>query len=55
MTSLASSISRLGSRVKQGIVGLGAFMRLGGAILARSGSAVTRAGLVSQQDRKSVV
>lgn len=42
-------ISRLGARVRKSITGLGAFMRLGGAILARSGAAVRRARLVSQQ------
>ncbi|PLC55555.1 ABC transporter permease [Pollutimonas nitritireducens] len=49
MTSPVQSITRLGTKVRQSINGLGAFMRLAGAILARSGSALKRPGLVSQQ------
>src|SRR3546814_15285909 len=47
--SPVKSIANLGSRVRNGISGLGAFMRLTAAILARSGVALRRPGLVSQQ------
>src|SRR5690606_9493746 len=49
MTTPYQSISPIGARVRTGISGLGAFMRLGGAILARSGAALSRFRLVSQQ------
>ena len=49
MSSLVNSISTLGKRVRTSVSGLGAFMRLTGAILARSGAALRRPGLVSQQ------
>ena len=49
MTTPYQSIASLGARVRTGISGLGAFMRLGGAILARSGAALSRFRLVSQQ------
>lgn len=49
MTSLYRSIASLGGRVRKSITGLGAFVRLGGSILARSGAALRRPGLVSQQ------
>jgi len=49
MTTPYKAIANLGGRVRKGITGLGAFMRLFGSILARSGSAVSRARLVSQQ------
>ena len=49
MTTPFKAISGLGARVRTGISGLGAFMRLAGAILARSGAALRRPRLVSQQ------
>jgi len=49
MTTPSKYISSLGARVRTGISGLGAFIRLGGSILARSGAAIRRPGLVSQQ------
>lgn len=49
MTSPFNAISSLGKRVRLGVIGLGDFMRLAGAILARSGAALRRPGLVSQQ------
>lgn len=49
MTSPVQSIAALGAKVRNGVNGLGAFMRLTGAILARSGIALKRPGLVSQQ------
>jgi len=49
MMPLFGSIARLGAHVRNGISGLGAFMRLAGAVLARSGVALRRPGLVSQQ------
>src|SRR5690606_30939415 len=49
VTSLYRSIASLGGRVRKSITGLGAFVRLGGSILARSGAALRRPGLVSQQ------
>lgn len=49
MSTPVSSITRLGGSVRRGITDLGAFMRLAGAILARSGAALSRPGLVSQQ------
>ncbi len=49
MTSPVQSIATLGGRVRRGVTGLGAFMRLTGAILARSGVVFRRPGLVSQQ------
>lgn len=49
MTTPYKYISSLGARVRTGISGLGAFIRLGGSILARSGAAIRRPGLVSQQ------
>ncbi|MYN12380.1 lipid asymmetry maintenance ABC transporter permease subunit MlaE [Pusillimonas sp. TS35] len=47
--SPVQSISTLGARVRRGVTGLGAFMRLTGAILARSDIVLRRPGLVSQQ------
>jgi phospholipid/cholesterol/gamma-HCH transport system permease protein len=49
MRSPAASITRLGTRVRNGLVGLGGFFRLAFAILARSGAVLRRPGLVSQQ------
>ena len=49
MTSPVQLIAALGARVRHTISGLGAFMRLAGAILIRSGIALKRPGLVSQQ------
>ncbi|WP_353150770.1 lipid asymmetry maintenance ABC transporter permease subunit MlaE [Pollutimonas bauzanensis] len=49
MTSPVKSIAALGGKVRRNITGLGAFMRLAGAILARTGTALKRPGLVSQQ------
>ncbi len=49
MTSPVQSITALGGKVRRGIIGLGEFMRLAGAILARSGIAFKRPGLVSKQ------
>ena len=49
MTTPVKAISRLGAHVRTSISGLGAFMRLAGAILRRSGAALGRPGLVSQQ------
>ena len=49
MTSPVQAIASVGATVRHSINGLGAFMRLTGAILARSGTAVKRPGLVSQQ------
>jgi len=49
MTTPFKAISSLGSRVRSGVSNLGAFMRLAGAILVRSGTAIRRARLVSQQ------
>lgn len=49
MTSLVTSLSTLGRRVRHGISGLGAFMRLFGAILARSGVVFQRPRLVTHQ------
>jgi len=49
MTSPFQAISNLGARVRSNITGLGAFMRLTLAILARSGTAVSRLRLVTQQ------
>jgi len=49
MTTPFNAISRLGASVRKGISGLGAFMRLAGAILARSGAALRRPRLVTQQ------
>ncbi|HLT98907.1 MAG TPA: lipid asymmetry maintenance ABC transporter permease subunit MlaE [Burkholderiaceae bacterium] len=49
MTTPYKVIATLGSRVRTSITGLGAFIRLAGAILARSGAALSRARLVSQQ------
>ena len=47
--SLTAFISGIGRHVNESIVSLGAFTRLFMAILARSGSALRRFGLVSQQ------
>ncbi len=49
MTTPYKAIAHLGSHVRSSITGLGAFIRLAGAILARSGAAISRARLVSQQ------
>ncbi|MBB5216404.1 lipid asymmetry maintenance ABC transporter permease subunit MlaE [Parapusillimonas granuli] len=49
MKSPAASISRLGSRVRKQLIGLGAFIRLACAIVGRSGLVFRRPGLVSQQ------
>ncbi|MFT0849374.1 lipid asymmetry maintenance ABC transporter permease subunit MlaE [Achromobacter sp. F4_2707] len=49
MTTPFNAIAKLGSQVRTWVTGLGAFMRLAGAILARSGAALRRPGLVSQQ------
>lgn len=49
MRSPAASITRLGGRVRSGLVGMGGFVRLALAILARSGMVFRRPGLVSQQ------
>jgi phospholipid/cholesterol/gamma-HCH transport system permease protein len=49
MTTPVKSITTLGGRVRDGISGLGGFMRLSGAILAGSGAALRRPGLVLQQ------
>ncbi len=49
MTTPYKHISSVGARVRASVSGLGAFIRLGCAILARSGSAIRRPRLVSQQ------
>ncbi|HWL30268.1 MAG TPA: ABC transporter permease, partial [Burkholderiaceae bacterium] len=49
MTSLVTSISTLGRRVRNGISGLGAFMRLFGEILSRSSVVFQRPRLVTHQ------
>ncbi|NLY27591.1 MAG: lipid asymmetry maintenance ABC transporter permease subunit MlaE [Alcaligenaceae bacterium] len=49
MTRMVNSIASLGTRVRTGITALGAFMRLAVTILLRSGAALKRPGLVSQQ------
>src|SRR5690606_33512420 len=49
MTTPYKAIASLGSRVRKSITGLGAFIRLAGAILARSGAALSRPRLVTQQ------
>ena len=49
MTTPVKAISSLGAHVRSSISGLGAFMRLAGAILRGSGAALSRPGLVSQQ------
>ncbi len=49
MKNLSSRIAGLGRGLRSIITGLGAFARLLGAILARSGVALRRPGLVSQQ------
>lgn len=49
MTTPYKAIASLGSYVRRNITGLGAFIRLAGTILARSGAAISRARLVSQQ------
>ncbi len=49
MSTLVRGIGRLGSLVRSTIYGLGAFTRLFATILARSGIALKRPGLVSQQ------
>ncbi|MFA5487651.1 MAG: lipid asymmetry maintenance ABC transporter permease subunit MlaE [Candidimonas sp.] len=49
MTAPIKAISALGSRVRRDITGLGSSMRLFCALLARSGVALRRPGLVSQQ------
>ncbi len=43
------AIAALGARVRKSVTGLGAFMRLAGTLLARSGAALRRPRLVSQQ------
>jgi phospholipid/cholesterol/gamma-HCH transport system permease protein len=49
MTSLVTSISTLGQRVRNGISGLGAFMRLFAEILGRSSVVYQRPRLITQQ------
>src|SRR5690554_7075946 len=49
MTSPVQAIASLGRQVRDSVSGLGAFMRLTGAILKRSGAVFARPGLVSQQ------
>ena len=49
MNIFARSIASLGSQVRTAIMGLGAFTRLLFALLGRSGTALSRFGLVSQQ------
>ena len=49
MTTPVQLIAALGAQVRHAISGLGAFMRLTGAILVRSGIALKRPGLISQQ------
>lgn len=49
MTTPYQYIAALGARVRKNITGLGAFIRLGGSILARSAAALQRPRLVSQQ------
>ncbi|AEC21670.1 hypothetical protein PT7_3130 [Pusillimonas sp. T7-7] len=49
MTSPVQLIAALGARVRNSISGMGAFMRLAGAILARSDIVFKRPGLISQQ------
>src|SRR5690554_4680564 len=49
MTTPYKAIAHLGSHVRSSITGLGAFIRLAGAILARSGAAISRARLLIQQ------
>lgn len=49
MKSPVNLITALGARARAGITGVGAFTRLLGAILAHSGVALRRPGLVSQQ------
>lgn len=46
---MVNSIASLGARVRKGFIALGAFMRLASTILVRSGAALSRPGLVSQQ------
>ena len=46
---MVNSIASLGARVRKGCIALGAFMRLASTILVRSGAALSRPGLVSQQ------
>lgn len=46
---MVNSIASLGNRVRTGFIALGAFMRLATSILLRSGAALSRPGLVSQQ------
>ena len=47
--SLVASITSIGRYLRESVVGLGVFTRLFMAILARSGTALKRFGLVSQQ------
>lgn len=49
MTTIGKAIATLGARVRGQISGLGAFVRLAASILRRSGAALSRPGLVSQQ------
>ena len=49
MISPFKTIANLGARVRGNITGLGAFVRLTLAILARSGTAISRLRLVTQQ------
>ncbi|TKR56532.1 lipid asymmetry maintenance ABC transporter permease subunit MlaE [Allopusillimonas ginsengisoli] len=49
MTSPVNAISGLGARVRKSITGLGAFMRLAGAILVRSGIVLRRPRLTTHQ------
>ncbi len=49
MTTPYKAIANLGQRVRHSITGLGDFVRLGCAILVRSGAALQRPRLVSQQ------
>lgn len=49
MKNLVKRITQLGARIRTGISTLGGFMRLSLAIMARSGIALRRPGLVAQQ------
>ena len=49
MMPFSRAIARLGAIAQDSIIGLGAFIRLLGTLLARSGIVLQRPGLVSQQ------
>lgn len=49
MSALSRLIIALGASIRKSIMGLGAFMRLAGALLVRSGAALRRPRLVSHQ------